>query len=81
MLVPAKTASSTSNPSTLHLQLQLRKHTTPSGKSTSEESGPTYESVASVFDREISRFLRKLDRVDMDRSSLPRRRIRERSVR
>lgn len=46
-----------------------------------DESVPIFESVGFVYDKATSRSLHKLDKVDMDRFSSHKRRIRERFAR
>jgi hypothetical protein len=70
-----KPALSTSEPNFQHLLLHQRRHTNRCGKSMLAGSEPTYESAAFVSGRAISRSLHRLVRVDMDRSSLLRRKI------
>ena len=61
--------STTSNPNSLHLLQPMKIPTIRSGRNMLEESVPTCESEESDFARAISRFLHKLGKVDMDRSS------------
>jgi hypothetical protein len=81
MLALAKPDSLTSNPNIPHPQLHQKKHTILSGRNMLAESEPTFESAESVSDKETFRFLRRLDRVGMVRSSSPRKRTPERCVR
>lgn len=81
MSVLAKAVSITSKPNSLHLQRHRRRHIIRSGKNMLAESEPTYENVAFVSGRVISRFLHKLAKVDTARSSLLRRRTQEKFAR
>ena len=58
----------------------MKKHTVLSGRSMLVENALIYESDVSVFVRATSRFSHKLDKVDMDRSSSPKRKIPVKSV-
>ena len=81
MLELVKPASSTSKPNSQHPLPHPRRYTARSGKSMLVGSGPTCESAVFVSGRAISRSLHKLVRVDMDRSSLHKKRIPEKFAR
>jgi hypothetical protein len=72
-----KPASVISNLNFPILQPPPKRHTILFGRNTLEESVRTFESAEFVFVKVTSKFLHKLDRVDMDKSSLLRRRILE----
>jgi hypothetical protein len=81
MSVLARTVSTTSKPNSPSLLRLTKRHTILSGRNTLVESVLISESVESVFGKETFKSSHKLDRVDMDRFSLRRRRILEKFVR
>jgi hypothetical protein len=80
MSVLVRTVSITSKPNSPSLPSLMKKHTILSGRNTLVESVPISESVECVFGRETFRSLHKLDRVDMAKFSLRRRRTPEKFV-
>ena len=71
----AKTASITSKPSSPNLLRPAKKHIILSGRNMSVESVQTSESVEFVFGRATFKFSHKLDKADMVKFFLLRRRI------
>ena len=76
----AKIDSITSDRNFLNLQRHPRRPTIQSGRNMLVESVQICENVVFASAKEISRFLRKLDKVVMVRSSLLRRRTLVKSV-
>jgi len=66
--VLVRTDSITSKPNFPHLLPPMKQHTILSGRNMLVENGQIFESVVSASDKATSKFLRKLDKVAMDRS-------------